>query len=721
MEPAESEPYPIHVGTWTNWSYGRILGVTLTLPRREGDLLIAFFALFVTIVGTSVWRISCFTLHQLYSREAARDGLYHQRQAILRNSANGASGLWSFLQVTWSWRGNSRRLYRRIIPVITLTILLLGLFAAASGFSSRIATTMGNEVLLSAQRCGALDPNAAQNFTGYESSIVAYWSQRLNVYANYAEQCYSNKSDLNSCQTFINKQLKTTVDRNASCPFHGNICSTSSNIRFDTGFLDSHYDLGLNSPPSERYLYRRTTHCGPLRTEGRKKLVYDNETGANLWRYYFGEQLDAPFTYEYPGLSSGDEWGGTTADYTLKPLISITENGTRNWAENEFWPIPEMDYPDSDVMLFFLSPNRIVFLEEINDPWYSAHKYAGQIGNSFAQNDPSAEYLNVYFRDDAASVLGCILQDQFCNPNLPPDKRCVSTATSGYDAVFNLWKDKKAQLRVKSAIEAHFAFVASISSVVEILGVPALTSRYKLAAGMQRALPDNQWQLDVEHWHETSMAYLQGTYIDAATRPSDPEFLPYLVEPKGDDERYFCRNQKIRSTAYTNFSVFYLALVFSLGAVVIILSYTLEQLVATIQRRYNLDKHARLEWCTNETLQLQRLAHEELLGLRGVTWKGCTGGVPVVTERGRLLGVLDLEDLEHPRLKAPLVSFEEEGLAGGGGSWGCGGQESEQKGVVQSARVSEERSLSLNDRDCVSVVSGEGDAQSFRSVRRTDD
>ena len=70
----------VYLGLWINHSYGKIRGVTLTLTRRDGGLLIAFFALFVTIAGTEFWRISCFAIHHLLSSEHPRDGIYHQRQ-----------------------------------------------------------------------------------------------------------------------------------------------------------------------------------------------------------------------------------------------------------------------------------------------------------------------------------------------------------------------------------------------------------------------------------------------------------------------------------------------------------------------------------------------------------------------------------------------------------------------------------------------------------------
>lgn len=112
--------------------------------------------------------------------------------------------------------------------------------------------------------------------------------------------------------------------------------------------------------------------------------------------------------------------------------------------------------------------------------------------------------------------------------------------------------------------------------------------------------------------------------------------------------------QKIVNADYFNFSVFGLAITLAIGGLIIVLSYIIEPLVNWIQKSRNLNAYARLEWSTNDTLQLQRLAHEELeMG----TWDCYTAAVPV-TKRGEMLAVLDLGDLDHPRLKAPMAKCE---------------------------------------------------------------
>ena len=142
----------VYLGVWTNWSHGRIRGATLTISRRNGGLLIAFLALFVGVAGTSLWRIGCFLLHRYFSSKRAADALYHQRQAILRNASNSQSGLVILLHTCWAWR-NFAFFWRLLPPIIFAVLIFIG-FAIAGVFSSAVATSMGQEVLLKSPNCG---------------------------------------------------------------------------------------------------------------------------------------------------------------------------------------------------------------------------------------------------------------------------------------------------------------------------------------------------------------------------------------------------------------------------------------------------------------------------------------------------------------------------------------------------------------------------------------
>lgn len=303
----------IYLGFWINWSYGRVRGATLTLGAREGGLFAAFLALFVGIAGTSFWRIACFVIHHMLSSEGARDGIYHQRQAILRNATGITHGLWHLVQMNVAWRNcNKARPWQRVLPLITFAFITLVVFVLATIFSSRISTSMGNEVLLDGRNCGVMtidgmDPN------DYWRIFLPNANQRVVSSANYAQECYVNNTMARNCPTFLRPSLPWTVERDVACPLPGQdkICrSNSTNLRLDTGYLDSNRDLGINSAPDNRFLYRTVVECAPLKTEGYAEnvTVYPrgNGTGSRqVMRYYYGHrndqgiELESPQTFQY--------------------------------------------------------------------------------------------------------------------------------------------------------------------------------------------------------------------------------------------------------------------------------------------------------------------------------------------------------------------------------------------------------------------------------------
>lgn len=129
----------VYTGVWINWSHGRVRGATLTLTHRDGGLLTAFLALFVTVVGISFWRLFCFAMHTRFSAmNVSQDGLYHQRQAVLRNAATSTIGLRYFVQMVWAWRSRASRRWLRILPVMSVTLILTAAFQFASIFSSQV-------------------------------------------------------------------------------------------------------------------------------------------------------------------------------------------------------------------------------------------------------------------------------------------------------------------------------------------------------------------------------------------------------------------------------------------------------------------------------------------------------------------------------------------------------------------------------------------------------
>ena len=87
---------------------------------------------------------------------------------------------------------------------------------------------------------------------------------------------------------------------------------------------------------------------------------------------------------------------------------------------------------------------------------------------------------------------------------------------------------------------------------------------------------------------------------------------------------------------------------------IIIVSWTMEWIAEWLSKRTTRGTYQRLEWTVNNTLQLQRLAHEEL-GLG--TWSKKTECYPI-TLPGEHLATIDISDPEHPKLKTSNTEFE---------------------------------------------------------------
>lgn len=98
----------------------------------------------------------------------------------------------------------------------------------------------------------------------------------------------------------------------------------------------------------------------------------------------------------------------------------------------------------------------------------------------------------------------------------------------------------------------------------------------------------------------------------------------------------------------------WLFIILIIGILIIFLESAQETIVVWLESR-NIIKTSSTEWFSNDTLQLQRMAHEEL-GLG--EWECCRGKAVPVTQKGQLLGVFNTTDPEHPTLVNPSAVSE---------------------------------------------------------------
>ncbi|RDA88405.1 hypothetical protein CP532_5561 [Ophiocordyceps camponoti-leonardi (nom. inval.)] len=653
----------VHLGTWTDWSRGPVMGVTLTLDRKQGALLIAFTAFYVGIVASCFWRILVFFVYRLYSTPSPRDALHHQRQALLRNSVTAPSSLYAFSQLYWTWRGTGRSL-QRTLPIIVCAFVSIALFAVASGFSSQIASGTGSAALLDGSHCGYVQGATQASGLNDLGILFPYGVRRLTESANYAQQCYSARSGgLLSCGTFVQRSLPYTSDNQASCPFQSGICrSNTSNLILDTGYLDSHDHLGVNSSPDLRIRFRTMLHCAPLETEGYSSDI--RNPSRNYTRYFYGRRThesssdhDGNYTLQVRALSDQYGWYYRNADNqdasyspsihlvllskTLpsansvlfsRNYVAFVRDGRFSPSGSEFEPIPQLSRSDGDIMIFFLVGNGAMFMRPTPDLWYR-----GTASGKNVSVDHSADNLSLetYEPEVAASPLACVQRHQFCDSS----GRCgplagYLDALQGANVLFNSTAlgqsrpDEKPDTFFGSFRRALGQTLGTIDFMVSSFQSNSLLSQQVSSSGLRGPLPDNQWQIDVNYWWNTMLATIQASFVQQAAWTTDPELEPYVI--------HLNSSYKILTSEYTAFSVFGLCFTYILGFLIILISFGLEPTLDFLSRRRNPKGYTFLERQSYQLLQLQRAAYQ---GIRSGTWEGFTGAVP------RTKGVEVLADL----------------------------------------------------------------------------
>ncbi|KAG6353543.1 hypothetical protein INS49_005505 [Diaporthe citri] len=628
--------YAVHLGVWTNWSRGAIMGATLTLRRTEGNYLLAFTSLFITIVASCFWSIARRALHRCYSTSAPRDTLYHQQQAVLRNSSSAFESFQILCSLAWAWRRTvkGKRCLLRLVPGVLAAAFVVVSFAIASGFSSQIFQ--------------ADDPN-------YDAhSRVPYRARMVTNDANYAQQCYSanSSSGIFDCTSFVRANLRSTIDTEAPCPFANGLCrSDNANIRLDTGHIDSNDDLGMNSPEGERILFRSVLSCAPLSTEGFSTNL-TTETGDFTLYDYGNKTVGQNYTYRVRSLQeqypADDIEGARGTNFVLASFAETNYQETTYTPSSSLQTDTEYFPKDGDLHLIFLSGNGIRFQEPVNDPWYRATVPTRPI---VAATKPgtSAEHP-AYRSEEAASPMACLEQFQLCYGST---SRCGPLASwldaqDGASKLLNFPLEREGPPADNHPASRFYWFVAlftyavpGLQPVLLQLGANSLASMRSLYAGVMGPLPDNQWQVDVMQWWATYLAGIQSAVVSIASGPIDPSLEHLRIRPYNQwIQDSICNNQIIRSSDYTSFSLFGLCFTYILGLIIVIVAFCLDPVLDTLSTRFHRGAYSYVEWTSTDTLQLQRMAFQ---GVKSGTWSGSASSVPVTSKAGEIMANLPFE------------------------------------------------------------------------------
>ena len=314
-------------------------------------------------------------------------------------------------------------------------------------------------------------------------------------------------------------------------------------------------------------------------------------------------------------------------------------------------PTPELKRTDADVVLIMVAPNSIRFTTQCDDPFFPAHQ-------NLTVNTPLTGIITPYLSDYYMSVMGCTEQYQFCNPL---NGRC--TDLTGSELLLRN-ADALELNPVQGLTKARLSYAAQQSALQVLLsarGASALRAQETVSQLNQAPLPPNQWTIEASTWFSVGLASLQKKTVEYATGPAAVPGLKLQIIPDTIN-REMCSSQKVHATdGSISFSALGTFIILVLSTTIVLTSLCVDSVVGWIQHRVlRRGVHRRLQWILDETLQLQRLAFEEV-GMG--TWSGTTASVPV-TRAGELLGGFDATiDPDHPRLSRAMA-------AAGGGSGG---------------------------------------------------
>ncbi len=129
----------------------------------------------MALVGTRFWRLICIALHYIFSKDGPNDGIYRQRQAFLRNAPNRGCA-WNTCRYGVFLEHNAEKIWSRLLPLILGCAACFVGFILAGGFSSRVATLVSSEVLLSGTNCGSSETTVTSALL---VTPMARWSLRL--------------------------------------------------------------------------------------------------------------------------------------------------------------------------------------------------------------------------------------------------------------------------------------------------------------------------------------------------------------------------------------------------------------------------------------------------------------------------------------------------------------------------------------------------------------
>lgn len=202
-------------------------------------------------------------------------------------------------------------------------------------------------------------------------------------------------------------------------------------------------------------------------------------------------------------------------------------------------PIPELFNGDADTTILFLSSNGLPFLQRTTDDWYRATIPARQLSLNGWNGT-----IQSYYQDEPASPMACLERQQLCITVKGQGRVCTPLVTA-MDIPQNteaILQDREQLNRVIWFYNVLTSPSVHLAEVISNLHTGGLLARNSMSSNAQGFLPDNQWQLEVQHWFATIMAGIQQSFVRTAIGPT-PDLVPFATGPQSEQSKAMCNSQ----------------------------------------------------------------------------------------------------------------------------------------------------------------------------------
>lgn len=324
----------------------------------------------------------------------------------------------------------------------------------------------------------------------------------------------------------------------------------------------------------------------------------------------------------------------------IMPQARLTcSSANTYYAENafasDFEPVPDFKIDNADVTLIAIF-NKAAYKGKVDDALFNAQNPADDSEQFFT---PTNDF----------SVLGCMEQYQFCDP---VSKKCTDLdgLYAGQNAI------ERGELSLSSRQNATFSIVweaawgMAMQWTIKLMNSRVLLAQdwvFTAIASGSSALPTGQWQQESFNLHNLSLAMFQHR-VNQYAAPDTFEVSQgmkaddHLDTPTDPDMLAMCKRQRVLSSRHYSVSVLGMAIILSVGGLIILLDQSMEALWFRFFGAHNrLAKRA--EWTQTGTLQL----HRQALEARGIgTWDRKNHDFPVIDRHGKtFIGLGEREEM----------------------------------------------------------------------------